>query len=977
MRTSPIVKDRPRLLQREPLLGNGLIIDTIEGLPVQNIPKHPVASRVRSSATFPPHIPINLSKPPCTIPASSTFTAPNLNQSFGTLPIRPLQQQVYYQAQPTFVPTPVTPQVPIQTPQYITGPVAGPVIAHALPAPPANPPNTQNNPKEHDHARHPPGWAEASGPYAKELQRIQKHIDGKMADLSEEPSSRVLRRDLRRLQDRLNMTLNKAIASSGGSHRRHASLSTWSNTSQQEHSPSKPPVEKTVTHHDFANQVQSSPAKDVSEETQMARTSSPPRWNGQRATSPQRVRRHHVCSECGNIRSLLFHKRYQYPIAGRLKLNLCEGCREKRVDRGIVEQYHFCFNCGCARSKSFHKQHPILPGEPILPNYCGVCRQEAQADGGLAETSVLGLDTDNEKDHAEQAGSESEEDLNSLAAQSHRTRHPSHQSVPSDVKAKSRKAPEREAEYSRVREIKLEQARSKRPDPVDPKGRVLPPNRGNETPVSSYCPTRTLGSAGRRAQRKSSGQIDIESIPRIERVETPRNYRAPYVEDPSSASHSRRGTPSPAFVAERPGQQKKQKSPEKGYVQNDDSRLKPAIVDERPSSSGSRWTRDNSPKVSSRPREKSIESDRSADSNPGSSKSSGSKTVRFKQSVDIRTTLPPDWDAELSEAENPFDNQKPSRSNSSPLISRMRQSSHGLRSQEDDNINRDYLHPHYGRSSMKSPGSCREPIRTPDSFRVGTPSKGYSQGAFSKDFGQFDEWDSFGSSREPHGDQSRESSSFRGYYDRPAQETQDNYDHYDQYMESTTSLPSFLPSGGGFGSFFNKSKNKASTTPNSRASPFQSYTSGHNFNETARDHETTFDNSHEYARSNPYYTPRKNRFPNFSFYGSAKGSEKSMKRDNAPSSPGKSDEFFWNNGFDPIPTVEEASSICDFSHDEGPTDLLEYHVVSDSSSLETEDEEEAHSDRDYSTSDEETDENAFASPGKLLLPPTVTGNNTA
>ncbi|KAF4993529.1 hypothetical protein FDECE_13378, partial [Fusarium decemcellulare] len=462
------------------------------------------------------------------------------------------------------------------------------------------------------------------------------------------------------------------------------------------------------------------------------------------------------------------------------------------------------------------------------------------------------------------------------------------------------------------------------------------------------------------------------------RVETPRNYRAPYVEDPSSASHSRRGTPSPAFAVERPGQQKKQKSPEKGYVQNDDSRLKPAIVDERTSSSGSRWTRDNSPKASSRPREKSIESDRSADSNPGSSKSSGSKTVRFKQSVDIRTTLPPDWDAELSEVDNPFDNQKPSRSNSSPLISRIRQSSHGLRSQEDDNINRDYLHPHYVRSSMKSPGSCREPIRTPDSFRGGTPSKGYSQGAFSKDFGQFDEWDSFGSSREPHGDQSRESSSFRGYYDRPAQETQDNYDHYDQYMESTTSLPSFLPSGGGFGSFFNKSKNKASTTPNSRASPFQSYTSGHNFNETARDpDETTFDNSHEYAGSNPYYTPRKNRFPNFSFYGSAKGSEKSMKRDNAPSSPGKSDEFFWNNGFDPIPTVEEASSICDFSHDEGPTDLLEYHVVSDSSSLETEDEEEAHSDRDYSTSDEETDENAFVSPGKLLLPPTVAGNNTA
>ncbi|KAM0424754.1 hypothetical protein ACHAPT_010064 [Fusarium lateritium] len=125
------------------------------------------------------------------------------------------------------------------------------------------------------------------------------------------------------------------------------------------------------------------------------------------------------------------------------------------------------------------------------------------------------------------------------------------------------------------------------------------------------------------------------------------------------------------------------------------------------------------------------------------------------------------------------------------------------------------------------------------------------------------------------------------------------------------------------------------------------------------------------AGSNPYYTPRKRRFPGFSFYCTPDArSEKSAKQSNPPSSPGKPDEFSWNNGFNPVPIVEEAGSICDFSS-ECPNDLLEYHALSDASSIDTDDDEDG-SDRDFSTSDEDTDENIS---GKLVLHPVLDGDS--
>ncbi|KAF4983481.1 hypothetical protein FZEAL_1104 [Fusarium zealandicum] len=933
----------------------------------QSMPKQHVISRVRPSATFPPHIPLHLSRQHCTIPASSTFSASNLNQPFGTLPVQQ-PQQLYYQDQVAFVPPRAIAQVPVQTPQYITTSAARPVAARPQPPPvaPPTPVDTRSQHKGQQSSRTLPSWAKGSGPYARELQRIQRHIDEKMADLAEEPTSRVLRRDLRHLQDRLNETLNKAIAGNDAAqaHDRRQSMSTSSIFSLPANKSPTPPAERVSNVNGTEARDAPVPTKDIPVEPQTTRRLQQRKLHEQRDESPERVRRHHFCSDCGNIRSVRFHKRYPLEPRQKSKFNLCESCREERINRGVVQNYHFCFNCGCVRSKSFNDQHRILPGEPILPNYCGMCRLEVQADEGIAETSVLGLKSPRGAGkRATQPVSDSEEDFDSLTANYHRSHHSNYKSEPIDVRKKTHETRARTATTSQSQKHRGERPHVRHPEPLNIRISTPSPDPNDASPISPYCPTRIIGSAGRRAQRKSSGQLDTEPTNRTEKAEKPNNYRAPYIENSTSVPSSRRDTSSPVFSKAKSDSKEKKKAKAAKKQDNRHSGPKHGSGEDRPSSSSSRRTRDQNPRDSPRLREKSIESDRSNDSYPNSSKSSGSKTVRFKQSVDIRTTLPPDWDSQPSEAEGPLDNNRASRSASSPLISR--NGSYKPRPREEDEESHNYLHPHLGRSAMKSPGAYREFLQTPDNFRAGTPSKGYSQGAFSKDFGQEDDWNSFRSPRQPPEDFYSGGDGFQNYYDGPAEESHefargvDNDGYGEQFMESTTSLPSFLPMGGGFGSFFNNFADRQ-TTPSPEE--YRPYT---NVNTVFTDpdlHNFGADEGHGQAGSNPYYTPRKRRFPKFSFYSSPRCSEKSSKQEKPPLSPGRADEFFWNNGFDPVPIVEEAGSVGDFTP-EDQTDLLEYHSISDSSSIETDDDEDL-SDRDFSTSSEDTEENIAT---KLLL----------
>ncbi|KAM0424755.1 hypothetical protein ACHAPT_010065 [Fusarium lateritium] len=778
------------------------------------MPKHLAASCVRPSATFPPPTPLHLSRKHCTIPTSSSaFSASNPNQPFGAVPVRP-RQPVYYQTPVAFVPgQPSTAQVPVQTAQYVANTITQPTVAPLPPGPPVE------KPKERSHGRTFSDWAEDSGPYAKELQRIQKRIDGKMSDLSRQPTNQVLRYDLRCLQDKLNLTLNKAISTKGvAMHARLPSTSTMAD------SPLPRPKSPKAPSEDASNGTQ-----DTQRFLQQRRQGQPEKGSG--SDKP-----FHFCSDCGVTRSEEFHKVYPFPPGGVSRLSICESCRDKKVERGVAESYHFCFNCGSARSREFHREHPILPGEPILRNYCVRCRMEVQGEVVLAEMSVIGStspDGDGRKQR-KPLESYSDDEFDSMVPQCSSTRRPHRvkeqprkSPVPErratsprrqDPKAKKHRdrdqtheaSPPKRERSSRRQEANEKETRGRgsRSEPLDLSPNDDLPDDGDISPFSPGYPTRITGSADRRAQRRSSGPTYLESIPRPEKLA---NYRAPYIEDLASGLHSRGQTPTPFEEAHTRGR----------------GRPPSSLAKER-----SRRAREQS-SGRARPREASIESDRSADSIPTSSKSSGSKTVRFKSSLDIRTTLPTDTEASEAEADTPLNNKRSSRSPSSPLISGHKSGFHD--SHEKEKGSRDYLHPRRGRSSMKSPGSA---FRTPDRFRAATPSTGYSQGAFSKDFDRSEDWGFHKSPRHGHETKFTDGSEFRSHCNYPADQSKDHHGGYEEYMESTTSLPSFLPSGGGFGSFFNKSKSKASPAPGSRASPsgHHHHHSGHNFNETAGDH---------------------------------------------------------------------------------------------------------------------------------------------
>ncbi|KAG5748180.1 hypothetical protein H9Q70_009141 [Fusarium xylarioides] len=753
-----------------------------------NSQQQPV-SHVRPSATFPPQFPLPLSKQQYNIVQSSSFPIPSLGQ--------PLRVPINY------VPHQPSPLMQVHPAQYIA-PVSQPVAARTpvsdqtptMSMPPAGFKNTLNSVKEgNDHYQKPgnQGDTKVSGPLTNEVQRLQKHIEAKMVDLAEEPNSRILRRDLRRLQHRLNLALNKAITASKKSHARQVSLSTFSGFSQP------------------ADDNKTAQEKDFQQSRKREQC-------GQRDVSPQRIERHHVCTECGNTRSALYHKKFPVGPGPSTKINLCESCREMEYKRGVVRQYHFCSNCGSARSKAFHAQHPVFPGEPIFTNYCDACVLEFHYNGSLPDDSVIGL-APRLKDHiARRAAIQKEDDMDSLTVNRHRNRKKGESNASLDQNEAT--------EYGR-QAPPVEKVRGRRPEPREPRGTVI-------SPVPSYCPSRNTGSSGRRAERKSSGDTNTDPppppSPQKESEKRPRNYQAPYVEDSVSTAQSKGDMHTNSYEGEMADQKSANKVYEPWKTLPHDFVLKSAMASDRSSSDGSGKVQDATGKEPRRPREKSLDSERS---DPGSSKSSGSKTVRFKKSVDVRTPLTYEGDTEFSEPESPTKMRLPG----SPLISRQKPSYYNSYSPERKATDK-YLHPHYGQSSRNSSVPNHENLRTPDDFRSGAPSKGYSQGAFSKDFDNGGDWDSFRSPAYSYVEQYTDDSPLHERHETdegfqaPIPKFHD-YSYHDQCMESTASLPSRTSSRSVFSSFFKKKKNKSSSVPpGDRAG---SYPPSHNFNETARD----------------------------------------------------------------------------------------------------------------------------------------------
>ncbi|KAF4345604.1 hypothetical protein FBEOM_455 [Fusarium beomiforme] len=762
------------------------------------------ASHVRPSVTFPPLFPVPLPKQTCGIVQSSSFPMPSFDQPLRAPVCQPFPRQpVYYQPQINYVPRQVPSLIQVYPHQYIT-PVPQPVTAQ----PPASeiapsdsmPSNACSNSKDQtgeSEVRHSKpenqGDTEFSGLLTKEVQRLQKHIEAKMADLAEEPKSRILRRDLRRLQDRLNFALYKAITASKKSQPRQISLSTYRGSSQPVH-------DDNIEQANYTRKREQCAQRDV---------------------SPQRIERHHVCTECGNVRSALYHKKFPVGPGPSTKINLCESCREVEYRRGVVRQYHFCFNCGSARSKKFHAQHPVFPGEPIFTNYCDACVLEFHYNGSLPDNSVIGL-TPRLKEHvARRAALQLEDDMDPLTAYRHRNH----------KQNKAKTVPDQdEAPPSQEQASGVEKVRGRRSGLRKARDTVVSPETALISPETSYCPSRSTGSSGRREERKSSGNVktDLPTQQASERL--PRNYQAPYVEDSVSTAHSRVDSHVPVPDPEKADRKCADKVCEPWKTLPHDFILKSAMASDRSSLDGSGKARDETSKEPNRPREKSLDSERS---DPNSSKSSGSKTVRFKQSVDIRTPLIHDGNAEISDPESHERLKAPG----SPLISHQKPSYYNSYSPDRKTTGK-HLHPNYGQSSRKTSRPDRESFHTPNNFRSGSPSKGYSQGAFSKDFDNGRDWGPFidpeYSYMERYSDESplychRETDEeFQASNPKSC-----NYGLYEQYMESTASLPSRLSSGSVFSSYFKKPKTKSSSAPPcDRAT---SYAPSHNFNETARD----------------------------------------------------------------------------------------------------------------------------------------------
>ncbi|KAF4999287.1 hypothetical protein FGRMN_2581 [Fusarium graminum] len=663
---------------------------------------------VQHSATF-PQIPVHLSNPPYNIVQSSNFSIPSLNPSFGAPICQPLhlpQQQMYYQNPISYVPHQPSPLVRVHPRQFIppmtqvsTRP-SHPGLAK-VPVSPALSSDAQLPPKEVD-VCNPMASAskspDSSEVFGKDVQFLQKLIEAKMADLAEEPNSRVLRRDLRHLQDRLNSTLNKAITASKKPRERQPSLSTFSNFSQA-----------------------------VSD--------------------------------------------------------------KQRTSNNSVES---------------------AASEQVFINYCAVCILELKGN----KYRKKGAQRVVENAHG------SEGDLDSLTVNRHRNHKEEHSKARNDQGLEV--SPSKQAPTD-------EKPRGRRPEPRASRESIAASSTGIVSPHSSFCPSRSTGSSERRAERKSSGHFSTERSAHKDEPKMPLNYQAPYVEDSFSTPHLEVHLSSPVTVHKESAKKMGTKACEPRKTLPPDFVLKSALASDRSSSDGSRNSRDEALRESPRPREKSLESDRS---DPSSSKSSGSKTVRFKQSVDIRTTLPFDGDSEASDSDTPACLRSPG----SPLISRKKSN---LRKESRDGAFSDkYIYPHHGQSSDRSPGGYREYLHTTDSFGAGDTAKGYFKGAFSKDFDHSDDRDAVRSPQYSHVENYSDDSLLRGCneadeeFHTPTPRAYD-YGHHAHYMESTASLPSRLSSGSIFSSFFKKSKNKTTSFP--AANRASSYPPDHNFNETTRD----------------------------------------------------------------------------------------------------------------------------------------------
>lgn len=333
------------------------------------------------------------------------------------------------------------------------------------------------------------------------------------------------------------------------------------------------------------------------------------------------------------------------------------------------------------------------------------------------------------------------------------------------------------------------QVRHKRPEPLNLDGTTYVPSSLNTSTPSPFCPSRSLGSAGRRAERNS--------FPRMEEdFESSQHYRAPYVEDSTSATLSRESSrPSSSNTEFRSEEES-----------NRMSRKNPASKSPGNKHHSRRTRHDGPSKPSSILRPKSRESDVSFDSGGPSSRSSSNKTVRFKSSEGS-----PVSNASRGEHRNPHSqgrmttDELPARPGSSPLVSRS--------GRLDSSISEPFQKKHDGRDRLRVPHgrSKTDPLDTDQrNFQrpsPGIPSPGYSNGAFSKSFGDDNfGWEDLDPLSNPPAKSPGFYSSFSRYFGHSPGNAEGPSTHKlsDEYL----AMPEepVMNTGGMFRSFFNRSK---------------------------------------------------------------------------------------------------------------------------------------------------------------------------
>jgi hypothetical protein len=82
---------------------------------------------------------------------------------------------------------------------------------------------------------------------------------------------------------------------------------------------------------------------------------------------------HHLCAECGCIRSERYHKMHNVNPGRRPPAGICRPCLRK-YKKSQDAEFHACWSCGIIRSQAYHQRHPIPDGGAAAdPNYCQAC----------------------------------------------------------------------------------------------------------------------------------------------------------------------------------------------------------------------------------------------------------------------------------------------------------------------------------------------------------------------------------------------------------------------------------------------------------------------------------------------------------------------------------------------------------------------------------------------------------------------------